>query len=380
MPSAKENERGLVDRLVDFMHFARRRGLPISVQQGLDLIEAVKTGVMCKQASFYFATKAICCIAKEQFGLFDKLFEIYWLGKQDEEGIIPGATILKGQEHTPKQQGTLVMWGKGESSSATEPSKTVLGAHAKERLMKVDFSKVEEMEVEWLEDLAYQLWLEMSKRLKKRVKAHRGKHIVNLRRTIRKSLEQGGEPLRLLFKENKPKKNRLILFLDISGSMEKYSFILLRFIYALQQHFEKVESFLFSTQLERITDSIQDDSIRSNLKELSEKVKHWSSGTRIGYCLKQFNDLYAKDMLSRRTIVMILSDGLDTGEPGDLGRELENIALRSKDIIWLNPLKGTDSYTPAARGMSEALPHIDHFRSAHNLESILELENLLAYA
>jgi uncharacterized protein with von Willebrand factor type A (vWA) domain len=201
-----------------------------------------------------------------------------------------------------------------------------------------------------------------------------------MRRTIRKSISSGGEPIYLFHNLKKPKKQRLIVFLDISGSMDKYSFFLLRFICALRDHFRQLEAFVFSTTLKRISKGMQSRQLDTVLNNISDNLDHWSSGTRIGECLQQFNDQFGKRMLNGSPTVLILSDGLDTGDVQLLGTALQKMHTKSKRIIWLNPLKGMKDYQPLARGMQAALPSIDDFRSAHNLESLLELENLLLHA
>ena len=145
--------------------------------------------------------------------------------------------------------------------------------------------------------------------------------MVDIRRTIRASLEHGGDPIELVFKGKKPKKMRLVVLLDVSGSMDKYSFFLLRFVCALQSYFEKVESFIFSTELRYITDFIKVRGLENTLQLLTDNADNWSSGTKIGLCLKAFNTKYAKTMLSRSSFVIILSDGLDTDEKGMIEKE-----------------------------------------------------------
>lgn len=200
---------------------------------------------------------------------------------------------------------------------------------------------------------------------------------INLRRTIRHSISYGGEPIELYRKSQKPKKQRLIVLLDVSGSMDKYSFYLLRFICALKEQFRQLEAFLFSTQLLRVTKALQLNRIDQILQTVSDQAEHWSGGTRIGTCLGKFNERYGKLLLNGSPIVLILSDGLDTGTPEELQKELKYIKGKARKLIWLNPLKGMKGYAPIAKGMSAALPAIDEFRSAHNLESLLELENIL---
>lgn len=182
---------------------------------------------------------------------------------------------------------------------------------------------------------------------------------------------------RLAFKRKKIRKPRLVVFLDVSGSMDKYSFYLLRFIYAIQQNFEQVESFLFSTRLSYISDILKRKQLPQTLEELTDCTEGWSSGTTMGNCFQDFNRNYAKYALSRQSIVLILSDGLDTGETEMLRRELGIISQRARKLIWLNPLKGMKDYQPLAKGMQAALPMIDVLSAAHNLDSLLELEKHL---
>ena len=269
------------------------------------------------------------------------------------------------------------MLGRGKTDDETEETKNVSGANEAERLQKTDFSKLHEMDAVLLEDIAAKLFKEMSVRLRRRMKESRKEGQINLRRTIRRSISSGGEPIELFHKSKKPKKHRLIVLLDVSGSMDKYSFYLLRFVCALREHFRQAEAFVFSTSLIRISKALQHNYLDAVLVAISQKADNWSGGTKIGDCLQQFNEQFGKRMLNGLPFVIILSDGLDTGAPEIVGRELQKIKRRSKKTIWLNPLKGMKGYEPLARGMKEALPSIDDFRTAHNLESLLALENIL---
>jgi uncharacterized protein with von Willebrand factor type A (vWA) domain len=276
-----------------------------------------------------------------------------------------------------KTNATLVMLGRGDKQEEETDAKNVSGANEKERLKKTDLAFVKETDAEQLEAIARKLFREMAVRMRKRMKSSTKKGRINLRRTIRHSISYGGEPIELFRKSQKPKKQRLIVLLDVSGSMDKYSFYLLRFICALKEHFRQLEAFLFSTQLLRVTKALQLNRIDQILQTVSNQAEHWSGGTRIGTCLHQFNERYSKLLLNGSPIVLILSDGLDTGTPEELQKEMKYIKGKARKLIWLNPLKGMKGYAPIAKGMSAALPSIDEFRSAHNLESLLELENIL---
>ena len=368
----------LTATLIGFVQFARRRGLNVGIEETFAALKVLDLGVLQDKSVFYYSLRSLFCTGKDDLPVFDKIFKIYWETKADDNRGQFAAQI-RDQQNLPKHQ-VLAVWGKGRNDEKEQAvdTKTVTGSNAVARLRKTDFSKVQDMDAAILEELAERLWREMLKRLKRRRKQATRSGQVDLRRTIRGSLGQGGDPIQLYFRDSRPKKLRLVVLLDVSGSMDKYSFFLLRFVWALQSYFEEVESFIFSTHLRRITEMLKTGGLEKTLHLLSNQADNWSSGTRIGDCLQDFNENYAKRLLSRSACVIILSDGLDTGESGKLNVEVQKIRRRTKRLIWLNPLKGMAGYAPEARGMKEALPHLDAFRSAHNLESLLELENLLS--
>ena len=168
-----------------------------------------------------------------------------------------------------------------------------------------------------------------------------------------------------------------MIFLDISGSMNLYSLFLVRFAYALQKHFKRVDTFLFSTSVVEVSDLLRARKLSDALNTLSQRAAEWSGGTRIGESLREFNRQSGRKILTPNTFFMILSDGWDTGAPEMLAAELRYTRSRVQKLLWLNPLLGLKEYQPITRGMSAALPHVDVFVPAHNLESLLALERYL---
>jgi uncharacterized protein with von Willebrand factor type A (vWA) domain len=181
----------------------------------------------------------------------------------------------------------------------------------------------------------------------------------------------------LSFRGRKLQQLRLVILLDISGSMNPYSLFLVRFAYVLQKYFKHVSTFLFSTQLTNITSALRTRQLQDALHALSQEAAGWSGGTRIGESLHRFFVEQGR-LLSRNTLFVVLSDGWDTGEPEALAAELGLIKGRVRRLIWLNPLLGMEGYQPVTRGMSAALPYIDVFAPAHNLASLLDLERHLS--
>jgi uncharacterized protein with von Willebrand factor type A (vWA) domain len=199
---------------------------------------------------------------------------------------------------------------------------------------------------------------------------------VDLRRTLRRSMQSGGEPIELWRRDRKPRKTRIVALCDVSGSMDLYSRFLLQFLYALQGSVARVESFVFSTSLRRTTEALREHSFGHALKALSAEAHDWSGGTRIGECLATFNADFER-LLDGRTVFVILSDGWDTGDPALLSEAMETIRGRCRRLIWLNPLLGSPGYEPLTEGMLAALPHVSVFASAHNLASLRALERHL---
>jgi hypothetical protein len=193
---------------------------------------------------------------------------------------------------------------------------------------------------------------------------------------LRRSLTTGGELMELSFRRRKPRKTRLVVISDVSGSMDIYSRILLQFVYGLQNSFARVETFVFSTSLERITPHLKRKDYRQALELLSRNVRGWSGGTLIGASLAAFNNAWLK-LIDKRTIIIIMSDGWETGEPAELTAALAELQRRAGRLIWLNPLLGSATYQPLVRGMQAALPFIDVFAPLHNLASLRALEQHL---
>jgi hypothetical protein len=194
--------------------------------------------------------------------------------------------------------------------------------------------------------------------------------VIDLRRSIRANMMKG-EIIELRRRERRRRKLRLVLLCDVSGSMDLYSRFLLQFLFALQNVFGRVETFTFATRLTRVTEHLKGASYKQALKRLTD-VRDFSGGTRIGESLREFNVTWGR-LIDRHTIVILLSDGWDTGEPEDLAAEMLALKRKAGRVIWLNPLLGNPAYEPLTRGMAAALPLVDRFAAAHNLASLRDL-------
>jgi uncharacterized protein with von Willebrand factor type A (vWA) domain len=267
--------------------------------------------------------------------------------------------------------------GNGSASEGEGEQNVFSGASALERLKKVDFSQMPKTDLAELERISLRLLRKMSYRVARRFRVRKCRDSIDLRRTIRRSICRGGEFIDLRYKGPKKERAKLVILLDVSDSMNLYSFFLLKFAYVIGKYSREAKSFIFSTILVEVSDLLRSRRMSDALRTLSEMTAAWSGGTRIGGALQEFNKHHASNSLSRTTAFIVLSDGWDTGAPEELAAELKKIKRRVTKLIWLNPLLGLEDYKPITRGISAAMPFIDVFAPAHNLQSLLALEEHL---
>jgi len=364
--------------IVSFCRFLRERGLTPGLQQTLDSMAAARVVNPAARAEFKAALKAILSSSKEDWDLFDGLFEEFFTAQQNV-GAVSSPAEQKRKSLPPrasKRPAEFTQFLEGRNTE--DPTgQLVLGASAEDRLKKADFSTVSASDSDELDRLALRLLSLISRRISRRFRRFQARGRFDLRATIRRSVTAGGVPTSLRFKARKLRPLKLVILLDVSGSMNPYSLFLVRLAYALQKHFKQVATFLFSTQIQEITRQLRARQLQEALARLSNEKAGWSGGTRIGESLRTFNEGRGRRLLTRRTVFIILSDGWDTGPPELLAQQVAAIQRRTRRLIWLNPLLGMEDYQPVTRALSAALPFVDIFVPAHNLESLLQLESHL---
>jgi uncharacterized protein with von Willebrand factor type A (vWA) domain len=261
-----------------------------------------------------------------------------------------------------------------EERTVIEVTKTY---SSREVLRARDFSTLTEEEIGEVREMLRELTWRLGERLTRR-KRHGGKHHVDLRRTLRRSLRHGGEILEWARTEPRPKPRPLVVLADISGSMERYTRLLLHFVYGLTQGLgQRVEAFAFGTHLTRLSRHLRDRDVERALGGVSKSVTDWSGGTRIGESLRAFNYEWGRRVLGGGAVVLLISDGWDRGEPEVLSEEMARLKRSCHRLIWLNPLLGSPEYEPLTRGMVAALPHVHDFLPVHNLQSLESLARVL---
>jgi hypothetical protein len=374
--------RDLTRAVLTFGGMLRGAGLPVTTPELMDAVRALEVVDLMDRHEVYLALRTVLVTRMEEQPAFDRCFESFWTYHADEgqglDGLIATAPPARGdEEHEPdsvesaqEKQAKIALDDWDESEASEDEPLEVPGLSDREVLMEQDFSTFPAEQLDEVARLTVLIAKRLARRVSRRRKPTRRGGIVDLRRSMRANLMKG-EIIDLRRRARRRRKVRLVLLCDVSGSMDLYSRFLLQFLYALQNVFGRVETFTFATRLTRVSDLLRGPSYKRALKRLTE-VRDWSGGTRIGDAVRDFNQEWGH-LVDRRTIVLILSDGWDTGEPDVLAREMLTLKRRAGRVLWLNPLLGNPSYEPLTRGMATALPLVDHFAAAHNLSSLREL-------
>ncbi|MDQ6741502.1 MAG: VWA domain-containing protein [Candidatus Dormibacteraeota bacterium] len=331
--------------------------------------------------AFRDSLRACFVSRRDELPLFEAAFDIFWAPPDPRvtAGAIPGRS--RPLPLPPERaRAWLQALGLNRSQLAREDEEGVppssSGYSAEELLRNKDFEAMTWLETEQVKRLLQQAPWRVAERRTRRLRPAQGGR-VDLRRTTRQSIRSSGELVRLLHRRPRLRRRPLVLICDVSGSMERYSRLLLIFAYAIARR-EDVETFVFSTRLTRITRLLRRRDIDRALTEVGKRVHDFSGGTRIGQALAEFNRRWARRVLGHGAVTIVVSDGWDRGDPAQLAKELERLRRMSHRLIWLNPLIGSEGYEPVTRGMAAALPHTDDFLAAHNLKALDELGALLA--
>jgi uncharacterized protein with von Willebrand factor type A (vWA) domain len=395
----------LLTNLVVLGRGLREAGLPLGPGQVMSLVEAVAAVDPRKRGDVYHAARAAVVTRPEQIPVFDAEFARFWRRLADEADL-PTETYLaagdpesvavpprarprdgRKREAAPageaRQERTiLAVEGTDAADDAggedlESPPEDVLLFSAREALRKKDFAQFTPQEVaEARRIIEGMTWRLGSRRTRRRERAVGGRFI-DQRATLRRSLRHGGVPLELRRRRQKERTRPLVLLCDISGSMDRYARLLLRFVHALGQGLDATEVFVFGTRLTRITRELRRRDVDDAIGEVVKSVDDWSGGTRIGEAIRAFNYRWSRRVLRSGATVVIISDGWDRGDPALLGAEMARLQRSCRRLIWLNPLLGAPGYQPLTQGIRAALPHTDHFLPIHNLQSMEALAQLL---
>lgn len=375
----------LLHNLLLFGRVLRKLGLDINPGRMMDLVSALDHIEIGSKPDFFYAARTLLVHEREDLPLFDEAFELFWRKPAESwdaqwQGLSRRRRPTKPVVTPPplKEESS----ANGDSDSETKEPLTIVEVTRtysdRELLRHKDFAQMSAEESDAIKELMSHLRWKISERRTRRRRPGKGE-MLDLRRTLRRSLRAGGQIFQWSYREQKRKPRPLVIIADISGSMERYTRILLHFIYGMKASLtQPVEAFVFSTRLTRITRPLQIRDLDLALKNVGALVNDWAGGTRIGESLKYFNFEWGRRVLGRGAVVLIISDGWDRGDVELLDIEMARLKRNCHRVIWLNPLLGAPEYEPLTRGIQAALPHVDHFLPVHNLASLEDLAERLA--
>jgi uncharacterized protein len=365
-----------------FCRVLREHDFVVSAAESLEAVRAVSLIDICDRRDVRLALRAVLAARRDDLAPFDALFDEFWQtpsSRTDPGPVsIPHRPRARPATKAPARAPSISIdrWMKGPLADDLELHHVKAATDA-ESLREKDFSRFTSSELQEITRIARQIARQLAMRKSRRWQPARRGARADLRRSLRQSLRTGGDIIELARRTRRRRRTRLVALCDVSGSMDLYSRFFLQFLYALQHSFTRVETFVFATRLSRVTEQLRGDRWTDALAGLTAGVRDWSGGTRIGAALSSLASDWPR-LLDHRTVVLVLSDGWDTGDPELLGGSLATIARKAGRVVWLNPLLSSTAYRPETRGMAAALPHLDVFAPLHNLATLRALAPHLA--
>ncbi|MEX2008705.1 MAG: VWA domain-containing protein [Dongiaceae bacterium] len=378
----------LVENLMFFARTLRAAGLPIGPGRLLDAIRAVETVGVQRRDDFYWALHAVLVNRRDQQALFDQAFHLFWRNPRLLERLLavmlPTVRVERDKPEELSRRLAEALRpdraegeGPGRESEEKVEIDAVMTYSDREVLQRMDFEKMSTAEIAAAKRAIATMRLPIMDLPTRRFRADPRGARIDMRASLRASLRAaGGIPVRR--RTRRRRHPPLVILCDISGSMSRYSRLVLHFMHAITNDRDRVSTFLFGTRLTNITRYLRHRDIDVALDKVAAMVEDWAGGTRIGKCLAEFNARWSRRVLGQGAVVLFISDGLDRDAGAGLAREMERLHKSCRRLIWLNPLLRYDGYEPKSQGARAIVPHIDDFRPVHNLESLADLTRVLS--
>ena len=377
-----EPEIDLLPRLAAFARLLHDAGVEAGPRRLTDATRALGLIDLKRQADFRNALRAVFVSRREDIPTFEAAFDIFWApaDPRASAGAVPGRSraLPLAPERAKAWSAALGLHG-SQMNREKEPTEVPVSSsgYSKDELLRhKDFDQMTWQETEQVRRLMEQTPWRVAERRTRRLRPARAGQI-DLRRTSRHAIRSSGELMRLFSRRPRVRRRPLVLICDVSGSMERYSRLLMIFAHAIARR-EDLEAFVFSTRLTRITRLLRYRDLDRALESVSKKVHDFSGGTRIGDALADFNRHWARRVLGHGAVVIIVSDGWDRGDPAVLAEQMERLSRVAYRVVWVNPLKATPGYAPLAQGMAAALPYVDEFVEGHSLAALEEVARVIA--
>lgn len=376
------NQRTLLQEITAFCRLLKQIGVNVTTTNQISLCRSLEWIDITQRGDFYHAARTNLIANESDLPLFDAAFNLFWKHPRPDLKTLALEAIEDKPTSDPQSFTddenifNLGEWGEVDEDDDRH-SDDAIAYSPNDVFTQKDFSQYTEADIEEARQIiakfAYLLATKLSRRRKVGIKGDS----IDFRYSWRKNMAFGGEPLKLIRKRRKVKKNKILLLCDVSASMDCYSKFLIQFIYGMQREIKEIEAAIFSTRLTNITGILQRKTVEGGLRQIAQVVPDWSGGTKIGESLIAFYREFALSFSAYRSVVILISDGWDRGDPELLRTAMEMLHRRAYKVIWLNPLLGSEGYEPLCRGIRTALPHVDYFLPAHNLKSLLQLTKVL---
>ncbi|HCP00397.1 MAG: VWA domain-containing protein [Alphaproteobacteria bacterium] len=380
------------------MHFARvlrAAGLPVGPGKVIEAVNAVETVGLTHRDDFYWALHAVFVNRRDQREIFDQAFHVFWRNPKFLERmaslVLPSFVDPEATQNAEEMNRRLADALKQENLDSPgetegdhddeEPEITVdavMTFSANEVLQQTDFEKMSNEELEAAKRAIARMQLPIMEVPIRRFRRNARGERIDMRATLRASLRGGGGSVPLQYRSRQRRHPPLVVLCDISGSMSRYSRMILHFMHAVTNDRDRVHTFLFGTRLTNVTRQLRYRDVDEALDRVAEAVDDWSGGTRIGHALHDFNTSWSRRVLGQGAVVLLITDGLDRDAADGLDTEIERLHMSCRRLIWLNPLLRYNRYEPKSLGARAMLPHTDEFRSIHNLQSLEQLAEALS--
>ena len=380
----------LSENIMHFGRVLRRAGLPIGPGQVLAGLRAVEAVGLASRDDFYWTLYSVFVNRRDQRDLFDQAFHIFWRNPDILERmmqlLLPDAggaqQAAEDAEEISRRLAEALNPNRDGGDDGEEAEEEItfdatLTWSAGEVLGDKDFEKMSSQEIRDALDAIRRMRLPIMEVPTRRFRAHPSGARIDMRRSLRAALRSGSDYIPLLRRKRRTRHPPLVIICDISGSMERYSRMMLHFMHAITNDRDRVHTFLFGTRLTNVTRYLRYKDVDTALERVGQAVLDWSGGTRIGHCLHVFNQDWSRRVLTQGAVTVLISDGLDRDEGAGLALEMERLHKSCRRLIWLNPLLRYEDFQPKSVGIRAILPHVDEFRTIHNLDSMRDLTRVL---
>lgn len=379
---------GIAHSVLSFARVLRRAGLPVSTPDAMNALRALLVIDVSIRDDFKAALRATLVRRAENIALFDQAFDLYFRDPLSAENILslllPKANVppQEPREDVSRRVAEALRPSEGEPKKRSEPREeeveidAVMEWSRDEALRTRDFAEMSAEELHRAREVIARMTLDVAPCQSRRTEASR-RGMIDLRASLRASLRGYGHDLPLRFKAKRWEAPPVVVLCDISGSMSRYTEMMIRFLHLLSNDRKRVSCFLFGTSLTNVTRALKGRDADEALRRCGLEAGDWAGGTRIGHCLHEFNQRWSRRVLGQRAVVLLITDGLDREDATGLGESVERLAKSCRRLIWLNPLLSFSGFAPKASGIRAILPHVDDFRPVHNLASLAELAKAL---